>query len=148
MEDKTLKGKIQKQTDGVKASDGIKSLDGVKASAFYNELNILRAFRDNILSNTLTGARLIRFYYQHSREVAGIINSDQAMKSKATGALTELSKILEAATDQDSVLDIVRYSIPLWLETDINALLDEIARRGSDGLRADIEEGRRLIQGE
>lgn len=108
-------------------------------------LQILRRFREIVLSKDLIGLKLIRFYYKHSAEVTEILMSDPAMKSKAAGALTELSKILEGATAQDSVLGIVRHSIPTWLEVDINTLLDEIAMRGSDGLRADMDEGRRLL---
>ena len=114
-------------------------------------LNILRHFRNSVLSKTLKGLSLIKLYYKHSPEVTTIIESDTDLRSRASGALNELVNIIqetniEGQSSSFRVLlsGITKSSISVHLKNDINNLLDDIAQRGSDELKIGIKKARKL----
>ncbi len=109
------------------------------------DLQTLRNFRDNFLSNSLTGLGLITLYYKHSAEVIGILNVHPELKSKATTTLKELVEFLTDPSLDSSVGNMVKYSIPVWLEKDVNDLIDELAKQGSNELKKAIKQARRSL---
>lgn len=46
---------------------------------------------------------------------------------------------------EDSVVDIIKNSIPVRLQNDVNNILDEIAKQGSDELQAAIKKSRAVV---
>ncbi len=113
-----------------------------------NGLSILRLFRDNVMTKTTTGLKLITYYYKYSDEVIGIINSDPVLKSKASEVLTRLIAVLKNNLNQENVGQVVEGSIADSLASEINGLLDQISTRGSDELKAAIAKTRGLVYGE
>ncbi len=135
---------VQNTPEQVDAPDNNEAC--VSSTLLSNEnmgyLQIIRNFRDNILSKNLTGLGLIRLYYKHSAEVINILNSDKNLKITAGGILLELVDIIKNTSSDDTIGSIAQNSIPIWLENDINAMLDKIADKGSDELKIAIESSR------
>ncbi|MGR3177865.1 MAG: CFI-box-CTERM domain-containing protein [Candidatus Anammoxibacter sp.] len=105
-------------------------------------LQTLRDFRDNTLANDLTGLGLIRLYYQHSSEVSKILDANPYLKAEVRGVLKELVKVIKGSFLGDSVNNIIQDAIPVWLESDINSILDKISKQGSNELKAAIKTSR------
>lgn len=117
----------------------------IEESSNGGGLMTLRLFRDNVLSRGLTGVRLIGLYYSHSAEVTDILNADEGLKEGAREVLKGLAGLISGSGLEGMGLDTLRYSIPASLESEANVLIDEIAARGSQGLRTGIKEARRLL---
>lgn len=118
---------------------------GVNAAAVHDKLNLLRWFRDNVLSMSKTGVKLIKYYYEFSSEVKDIINSDPDLRTKAIEIVNDLMPVIKSSLKHDSVKKIVNESIHPGLDSKINTLLDEIAEQGSDGLRKAVSDSRELL---
>ncbi len=109
-----------------------------------NTLDTLRLFRDNVMSNTVAGLKLIKLYYKHSNEVSAIINSDNGLKTRAIDALKHLSETA-AHSNEPNAKDFVNNAIPMWLEREINSIIDQIVEQGSKELKAAIDEAKGLV---
>ncbi|MGR3177124.1 MAG: CFI-box-CTERM domain-containing protein [Candidatus Anammoxibacter sp.] len=107
----------------------------------------LRNFRDNFLSNSITGLGLVKLYYDHSPEVIDILNLNPDLKSKATETLKNLVEALKviSSSDDSPVNDLVKDSIPTWLENDVNSLLNELVELSNDELKDAINKARKSL---
>ncbi len=119
-----------------------------KRSGFEpEELLNLRHFRDSRLKKSLDGLKLIRLYYKHSPEIIALAESSPELKSRIAGNLKVLAEIVGIKSLNGSIIDIVNNSMPMWLENDINNLIDDIAEQGSRELKEAISEARELVYG-
>ncbi len=118
-----------------------KSMNGV-----VDKLNLLRLFRDTALTKDLTGLKLITLYYKNSPEVIEILNNNPELKAKAKNILNELINVIENNnTEGRAAIEFARYTVPTWLETEINGLLNEIAAHGSSKLKKAIKSAGALL---
>ncbi len=110
-------------------------------------LKTLRGFRTGALSRTTAGLRLSILYYKHSAEVSRIVESDSKLKARSVTALKELTEIIRGSIFSSSVEDFADNLMPVWLEDEINSLLDDIAKRGSDELKEAVVMAREMVYG-
>lgn len=54
------------------------------------QLDLLRSFRDRVLSKTPEGRHYIKLYYQHASEISGILADDRALNLQTRQALKQL----------------------------------------------------------
>lgn len=108
-------------------------------------LESLRNFRDVVLSKSLKGIKLIRYYYKYSDEVTEIVNANPGLKSKAMEIQNELLEIFKGSREDETIEYILNNSIPVWLESEINILIDDISEKGSDDLKNAIKEAMKLM---
>ncbi len=123
-----------------------KALDNEAGEPSYSDkLNALRLFRDSVLDNTVAGIKLIKFYYYHSSEVEAILEADQALKAEASSILNRLIIELQSLDGRNTVKQVVNNFLSPGLVSDATALLDKIAARGGEELKAAIVECRLMI---
>ncbi len=123
--------------------DDIKDPCPVKEIIAENSaLNSIRKYRDNVIANTFTGVKLIGLYYKHSAEVSDIFDANPALKTRTATILKNLTKYLNYTSSGSSINDLVRNSVPSWLDKEINGIIDEISQQGSAELKRDIKTSR------
>ncbi len=134
----------------VKKKKFINAKNGCAASAVMDDisaLDALRLFRDNVMTKTTTGLKLIVLYYKYSDEVVEILESNPALKSRASGVLAGLVGTLRHNANSASTTQVVNNSIDGSLANEVNALLDDIGERGSSELKAAINNAKGLVYG-
>ena len=117
-------------------------------------LDVLRDFRDDVLSKSMTGLQLIKLYYKHSQEAADILRENPVLSSRANEVLKAVIGIFQEVDDtnefgstlKDLVANLRRNSVPTWLKDEIKWLLDEIYPDASDELKDTIEDVRGLLK--
>ena len=63
-----------------------------------NDLNILRSFRDEVLSKTPAGQEIIRLYYEWSPAIVTAMEEDEEFKELAKEMIDEIVRLIEAGT--------------------------------------------------
>ncbi len=116
------------------------------APSYSRKLNALRLFRDNVIGNTVAGLKLIKYYYYHSTEVEDILNADPELKADASEVLNRLIIELQNFSSRNTIKQVVNKFLSPGLVSDATALLDKIAARGSDELKAAIGEARGMME--
>jgi hypothetical protein len=64
-----------------------------------NDLNVLRNFRDEVLSKTRAGQDLIRLYYEWSPAIVKAIKEDEEFKEHVKEMIDEILMLIEAGTE-------------------------------------------------
>jgi carboxypeptidase T len=95
-----------------------------RGTALMDRLDVLRAFRDEIMLATAAGAGLVTSLARHGAELAELLSADHAMRDRAARLLVAVA----AAASHDTPLDAD-------LVGRAQALAGELAERGSPGLR-------------
>jgi PKD repeat protein len=62
-----------------------------------DNIAMLHSYRDRVLRTHPAGAVLVGFYYQHAREVSGILARDPLLKRRCAGLLDQLAHVATAA---------------------------------------------------
>jgi len=96
-------------------------------------LGTFRAYRDAILGSTLEGRGLAALYYQHTREVAEILESSPDLKREAALILLRVAPVAwRAATGQEAVLSTSEAAA-------IDRLCGAIQDQAGEELAADLQ---------
>ena len=64
-----------------------------------NDLNILRNFRDEVLSKTRVGQDIIRLYYEWSPAIVKVIKEDEEFKEQVKEMIDAIVMLIEAGTE-------------------------------------------------
>jgi hypothetical protein len=104
------------------------------------ELDTLRAFRDNVMGQSLKGMLYTRLYYYNAGEVNSIINADESLKMDAAAALDTLLPAVEAAISSGVI------TLSDQQKAEILPVLDRISSRASFGLRLIIRKVQRDLR--
>ena len=64
-----------------------------------NDLNVLRNFRDKVLSKTRAGQDIIRLYYEWSPVIVKVIKEDEEFKEQVKEMIDEILILIEAGTE-------------------------------------------------
>ncbi len=115
------------------------------APSYSRKLNALRLFRDNVIGNTVTGIKLIKYYYFHSTEVEDILNSDPELKADASEVLNRLIIELQNFSDRNTIKQVVNNFLSPGLVSDATALLDKISAKAGDELKKALVEAKDTI---
>jgi hypothetical protein len=100
-------------------------------------LNLLRRFRDEILSTSPMGRTYARLYYKYAPELTRLLLSDAELRGRTREMLEKLMPgfrgLMDGSVGQEMVLsqEVVE---------EIEALMDDLAARASPGLQAVIKE--------
>jgi hypothetical protein len=97
------------------------------------EVDLLRAFRDQVLARTGKGEELSNLYYQHTGELVAIILGDAELYNDAMNITVQLLPAVESALHGSEI------RIGKDEEIKINELCEKIARKGSRDLRIALE---------
>ena len=60
-----------------------------------NEAELLRRFRDSILSTTPEGQEIIKLYYEWSDVIVDMMNRDEEFKAQVKGMIDEVVEVIE-----------------------------------------------------
>lgn len=93
------------------------------------ESNLLRDFRDEILSATQIGRDMLGLYYQYAPELTAIIINDDAIKAEVAVLLLSFIPHIKALLNGES------FNIGSDLEEDMAGLLEKIFQAASPGLQ-------------
>jgi len=63
------------------------------------EVTLLRALRDNLLSQTSEGKELIKLYYQWSPVIVRAMETDEGFKKELKSMIDELLPLIEKAVE-------------------------------------------------
>jgi hypothetical protein len=96
-------------------------------------LNLLRIFRDTVLSCSPRGKKYIDLYYQNAAEVTSLINADAGLRQAATALLTELLPSVQ------SMIQGKQLYMPQNKEKKVTALLNALASKASPDLKVALE---------
>jgi hypothetical protein len=96
------------------------------------QLDVLRNFRDRILTQTATGALYTELYYQYADEVISIISADNSLLSASERVLAKVMPVVEAALAGKKV------TLADDLVDNVIGILDKINAKASIGLKIAI----------
>lgn len=105
-----------------------------------SEVNLMYVFRDKILSETPEGNQYIAMYYEHTAEVASVLDAQPALEKKTRELFLQLMPALGNVLAQKPVTlstAMIRQSI---------SLIDALSAKASPALNADLQGLRNDIQ--
>jgi hypothetical protein len=94
-----------------------------------SSLNLLRNFRDSVLSKNTLGKNYTTLYYEHAAEVASLIKTQEDIKVKAAELLMELIPTIAMRIDRQEMV------FGEGIRGRINALISQIERYASPPLK-------------
>ncbi len=97
-----------------------------------SQLQLLRDFRNGVLSNTQRGKGYINLYYQHSTELSSLMLSDERLRTRTAKLITDLLPAIESLLRDENAV------ISKKLTVRIESLLDEIGSKAIPELRTEI----------
>ena len=108
---------------------------------YLDNIQFLRALRDEVLRSHVVGKEIVRVYEQHRLEVALILVTDEAFRQEVRNTLLLWMPALQAVYGSSNASVVI---------TDehiaaTHALLDGFAERGSPALQADVAQVRSLL---
>ena len=83
--------------------------------------------------------KMIKSNVERSLEVAEILAANPLLNHRVSNVMNELITAIKSAPSESSIMDFFRYALPVWLEDDIKAVLDDIGQLGSDDLSRSIK---------
>lgn len=114
-------------------------------SGIFESLKTLRNFRNNVLLKFSNGINLTSLYYKHSPEVIKILNLNPDLKLRATDALNEIVNIIDNREEPVSLNNFISISIPVWLENEINNIIDMISKEAGEDLKKAIINAKEIV---
>ena len=94
-----------------------------------SSLNLLRNFRDSVLSKNTLGKNYTTLYYEHAAEVASLIKTQEDIKVKAAELLMELIPTIAMRIDRQEMV------FGEGIRGRINALISQVERYASPPLK-------------
>lgn len=96
-------------------------------------LEMLRMFKENILSKTSLGRKYINLYYEHATEIANCLLADSDLRSQSVAIINKILPKIERLMDGQHV------KIESVLLSQITVFLDDLEMRSSPTLKIDIQ---------
>lgn len=81
--------------DGKEPKEGCFIATAAFGSYFEKHVQVLRAFRDNVLMTTALGRAFVEFYYEYSPSIAAVIANNEPLKMVVRGVLTPIVYMIE-----------------------------------------------------
>ncbi|MBC7260644.1 MAG: hypothetical protein H5T63_01410 [Chloroflexi bacterium] len=106
------------------------------------DLCLLRAFRDQVLSCSPVGEHWIALYEQHRTEIAWILATNAQLRNKTRIALKQWLPLIQALTFPDAVKKAILTSEHL---DSAEAIIGALSTMASPQLRADLEAGLQFL---
>ncbi len=98
-----------------------------------DEANILRDFRDEVLSGKETGQEMVNLYYQHAEEISSIIFKNPDIRAETKRLLSGIIPVITEILNGENV------SIKSDLKKEIDMLCDDIREKAGPELKEVIE---------
>ncbi len=100
-------------------------------------LSTLRAFRDRVLHQSEAGRRWERLFYRHTLEVSALLLADPELRARAAKVVKELTPAAQELLEDESE-GTTRFVLTEAQIEQLEAILQDLAERGSPELRTDI----------
>lgn len=109
-----------------------------------SDLDLLRRFRDEVMTQTPMGRRYIHLYYKHSPEIVKMLLLDSDLRSRTREMLEKYIPVIRELLDEGAGEEVV---LTEEMVQEIEALLSDFAQRAGAELRALIEETKGQLKG-
>jgi len=102
-----------------------------------SHLSALRAFRNQVLTQSEAGRRWERLFYRHTLEVSALLLADSELRAQAAKVVKEFTPAIQVLLEGDSKAAAGSILTKAQVEQ-LEGMLLDLAERGSPGLRTDI----------
>ena len=109
------------------------ALSHVLTASQQGYLNVMRMFRDAVLTKTAQGKKCIELYYRHSPEISTLLQNDPDLQSSIRSSLIDIFKMFAGILTGKPV------QIDMGGICGIKPCIDEIKSKASSELKKDIE---------